>query len=258
MIPRAKILTKRKKVEILLLGDMHIGHEDFDSEKFEKYLKWLNRGANRYVLAMGDYVEAAIPTHMPQTTFTQEICPEEQVDWVIKTLKEPARDGKIIGMIEGNHENRIYNKTSFRPLKIITDSLGIPEADLGSGGYFRLQVNDTTFTFTLLHGYGSSQSPGFHLRKAISSGYADDADVLAMGHLHRLYYEIYERERLTEYDKSYIHRIIGIRTGGFLKSPEYAKVRLMPKINTGAPVIVLYPKNKIISPNISDYIGRST
>jgi len=245
-VPVYEIVTDKNKIFLWMMGDMHLGHIDFQERVFKHYLHWVLKDDNRYILGMGDYLEAVIPTAMPQAMWEQIMTPEEQINKLLQLL-EPVKD-RIIGLLTGNHELRIYFKTNIDPTKLLCEHLGCMY--LGHGGYLAVKVNDINYRIALFHGYGSAESRSYHLKKVIERAGVDDADIVAIGHCHQLHHEVWPRWRIINgrVTKKLIH---GVRTGGFLRYPDYAKRLLYPPSIVGSPIVVLYAKRHCISVDLS-------
>jgi len=245
-VPTHEIKTDKRKILLWFLGDMHLGHKNFDLKKFKEYLDWAQTRDDLFIIGMGDYLESAIPTALPQAMWDQLSTPEEQKKILIELLR-PLKE-KIIGLLTGNHELRIWIRTNIDPTKLLCKELGCRY--LGHGGYLILKINDQEYRLALFHGYGTTQKKGYHLKKVIETVGMDDADIVCIGHSHQLYHEVWARWRIQNgrVIKHYIH---GIRTGGFLRYPDYAKRLLYAPPIIGSPLVVLYTKQKRISVDIS-------
>ena len=233
-----KIRTKKDKIPLVLLGDIHFGHNNTNVDKLNEYIQWIKKN-QAFTILMGDLLETAIPTHIPQTMWSQRINPTDQMDRIYELL-EPIKD-TIISSVCGNHELRIYNTTEIDVSKIISDKLGCYY--IKDGGFLQIKLNDIMYNFAIFHGSGSSCNPRHQLLKALNIW--SDMDICALGHMHQLYDEVVWKYKI-ESDKKIKHPIHLIRTGGFLEYPDYAQRAFFPLANVGAPILELYTKNKAI------------
>jgi len=115
---------------------------------------------------------------------------------------------------------------------------------------FDLKVNSQTYKFLLAHGSGYSQKSDYQIHKAMDI--YTDREIIMIGHNHRIYSEAYTK--IEAKGGREVERIIyGVRTGAFLKYPDYAREKLYAPSKTGSPVIMLYSDDHIISVNTSGF-----
>ncbi|MFQ5531025.1 MAG: hypothetical protein ACE5ES_00250 [Candidatus Nanoarchaeia archaeon] len=190
-------------------------------------------------MSIGDLGDYSIPTHMPYTMWEQSSSPAEQIDEIISLLK-PVQD-KIIGLVDGNHELRIWKKTSLNPTKIIANELGVP--NMGINAYINLHINDELHYDTFwIHG-SRGGLPETALRYAFYSGRASDTDFFVMGHSH--FFATREFTRYVfRYGKQVLKRTTGVRTASYLIDPPYAKSKMYDLCYKGSSIIKVGSKNK--------------
>jgi len=243
------ITTKESKVPIWPLGDIHYGHEFCDIATLKKYIKWaVDAGA--YVFLMGDLIEAALPIHKPERgdVWHQEMFPDAEIAGV-KKLLEPLKGKGLLG-IDGTHEARIYNLTHISPAKEICAHLDMQYSPYWPV-YYRLKVGRETYTFLIGHGSGYSQKSDYQIRKAMEV--YRDAEIIMLGHNHRVYAESFTHLGIDEEGNEVEKEIYGVRTGAFLKYPEYGREKLYQPCKTGSPIVYLYSRRHIISVNTSRF-----
>lgn len=51
-----------KPVQLVGLGDIHLGNINCDKEKFKEIVDWIASDPQRYWIGMGDYIEAILPS----------------------------------------------------------------------------------------------------------------------------------------------------------------------------------------------------
>ena len=54
-------LERFDDIELVPLGDFHIGHENFQEDLLRKYLNYVGSKPNRFITLMGDEIHAEIP-----------------------------------------------------------------------------------------------------------------------------------------------------------------------------------------------------
>jgi predicted phosphodiesterase len=228
-------------IDVWYMSDMHLGHDDFDEKEFKKYIAWVLEKPNRFIVGLGDYIECVTSGRNPGTSLTtQSININGQIETLIKLL-EPVKD-RIICMTEGNHEQRITKDTQFD----ITRHTITPRLNtfyLGYQGWLRIKLGSKQSYYIYLH-HGPSRSassnPKYHLDiVALKLGYAGEADLIAMGHNHKLYAVKYTQPLITG-NRLYTHDCWGIRTGGFLNYPLYSRESLYRPADVGSPIVRYY------------------
>jgi len=231
--------------KVALLGDMHYGHVKCNYRALKKYRDWL-REPDHYWIGMGDYIENTAPrTSPPGAMWDQRISPDDQLYWFEDFWQRTIP----LWLLEGNHEWRTPRFTSIDIARRLSRHLNC--LYLEDGGYAILRINDKVrYIFYTTHGYGSSVTKGYHLRKMIEQDGVDDADIVGIGHIHQLHHESFLRLRIKRNYEVW-HEIHGLRTGGFLDTPKYAKQRLYRWARIGAPILTLNHKKKDIKIDIT-------
>ncbi len=114
-----KLEDKKQPLRIIPIGDIHVGNVNCDKKYVEKLIKWIEEKENTYIIGMGDFVDAIIPTG--DTRFDMKSIdpdflpnlsdlPMAQVEY-LKDLLYPVRE-KIITLLPGNHEEK-FRKTHY-------------------------------------------------------------------------------------------------------------------------------------------------
>ena len=115
-----------KYAYLIVIGDLHIGDRGFGEESKEKlrgYLEWVRDRPNARVFLNGDLLNCA--TRVSATSpFDQDMPLKEQIEMVVNYLKPIKK--KIIGAIDGNHEQRLSDYCGYSPTISICDRLGFP------------------------------------------------------------------------------------------------------------------------------------
>lgn len=229
---------------IWLCSDLHYGHKKCDEEHFELYLKWLGKGKYHKMLGIGDYLETALPSTMGgKAIWDQKYTPQQQIDGFIEMM-EPYKS-KIIGLVDGNHERRVRSGTSINPVKIIADRLQVPY--LGYLGWICFDTGTVKYYMMYHHGKGGSQTVDFPFRKLNVGGY-HGVDIKVVAHAHNLAWIPKPYLTVNRKTGNVVRKIChSIRSGGFLKEPEYAMIGMYPVSSIGSPILELHPTKKQIS-----------
>lgn len=240
-IPVIKI-SERYITEIWLLSDVHYGHVDFDEEHFQVYMDWLGRGYHK-VLGIGDYFESALPGNAGgKMMWDQKFTPKQQIEGFVEMFK--PHKNKIIGMATGNHERRLRHESSLDEAELFCQLLDVPF--LGYTGWLCLDSGHVQYYIHYHHGVGASATVEYQLKKLENAGY-HGADVRVIGHGHCLAWipktHIHVNREQGTVERRVTHEI---RSGGFLRDPEYARIKMLPVSSIGSPILRLHPKKKIL------------
>lgn len=173
-----------EKKKLIVLGDLHIGHPLWDKVKNvfeEELMKIWDSGAD--IFLMGDLLECQTRNSVGKG---QIMDINEQVELVIDYFKDFAEAGRLIGMISGNHEDRINKDTGNYDLyKDMCSRLGTkPLGRWTIFEYYGLTVYAT-------HPRGAATTDGgrdLWFRKILNRR---ECDLYLVGHFHTLYNKLH-------------------------------------------------------------------
>lgn len=237
---------------ILPLGDVHLGSYFCDVETFEMWLDWIYDNKHVYVVGMGDLME--IGTQYSYGVFEQNMLSNTQFKKMVEYLKPIAKEKRLLGLLEGNHEYRIFKKTGFDVTDIMCDILGCHY--YRRGAYLDIFINKKkskrNYTFYCLHGSSMAYTKGGKLNALMRLKDVIEADVYMMGHVHSIlhdastkYIPVRKRGKLVlEFEEKHY-----ILTGAYLKYwGSYAQAKGYPPSGHGrSPKIKLHWDMKRIS-----------
>ena len=213
--------SKTDRKDVYFLGDIHLGSNFCDLDSLHKTIDEIRKNKYAHVILMGDLIECGIIGRFG--LWDQSSTPMQQVNDIV-TLFTPIKD-KIDFSIGGNHEARIFRETSIDISQIIAEKLNCQY--IGIGGI----INKYGPCIVAFHGTANSTSPELELRRAYLK--YPEADIIALGHVHQLY-----AKQFLSYDKNgKEHLCYWIRTGGFLKQPDYAQIKFFPETQIGCPMV---------------------
>ena len=147
--------TELKSIELHPLFDLHIGDSLSDGLLIQETIDHIKNTPNAYCILGGDLMDTAIATSVGDT-YGANLQPMQQLEMCVK-LFEPIKD-KILCIVPGNHENRIYRSDGM-------DITAIMAAQLGLQGKYSAT---SSFLFVRL---GKDQSERHHGRKVSYSIY---------------------------------------------------------------------------------------
>lgn len=235
---------KDKKVIIVPFGDMHFGSKHCDTKSMDKVIKWVNETPNAYMIGMGDWLETGTKNSVAGSVFEQDKFLQDQLEDLVEELKPLAKKGKILGLLTGNHERRVYNESGLDLAKIIADKLDIPY--FGNGIFMKLKVGDKNYTAYATHGSSGAKMPHTKIKSCLDLARFIDVDIYMMGHVHELqhhaqsYYKVDIKDKqVKENDKHFI------LTGSYLDYwNSYSEEKNMVPGKKGSPKIKLHADKK--------------
>lgn len=252
-IPGPKIRLNRQRLEpggkgyaeLVFYGDIHQGHPSCDMERAIKMRDYCVQ-KNVYVLGMGDYMESGLRSSIGDSVYAQNLNPQKQMEKTIELLEPLANKGLLLGILRGNHENRIMKETGIDITKIMAKQLNVPY--LGGACWNLFYVGKQSYSIYSLHGSTGSRFIYTKLKAAVDISHTFEADIIAMGHVHDIavtpilgQYVDRNRKMVCE-NKKYI-----IITGHYLKyDKSYAQDKGMPVSKMGSPKVKLFAEKKDI------------
>jgi hypothetical protein len=219
-------------VTLIPLGDIHLGTPNCDEEMFAREVEFIKNKKNCYWLGMGDYGEF-INTSDPRWE-------NVVADWIsVKDLGNLAKvqadkfleyvypiRHKCIGVMQGNHEEKVYKKYHFSVTDYIAVELGVP--NLTYCCMIRLVMRrpgknkpSRHIDIWANHGTGGGHYVGSKINKLIRMSQGFDATIYLMGHVHDKMVREEDRIRLigkSETIREYADKRYFILTGTFLRS----------------------------------------
>lgn len=175
--------NSKNEASILFWGDIHLGYPQCEIDKALKSLEWaLDKGM--YVILMGDLLECGLTGSIGDSVYMQKLNPQAQMEKMVDILTPLAKTGRIIGLHEGNHEERITKNTSINISKIMARLLNVPY--LGYACWSLLKVGNIHYTMYSSHGVSGSVLEHTKLNAVIKQSHIVRADIVAYGHTHGL------------------------------------------------------------------------
>jgi hypothetical protein len=212
---RQKLDVKKGKdyAEMIFFGDLHLGSQQLDRQRAIDMLQYcLHKGI--YVMLMGDLCEAATRNSVGAGVYDQESVAQEQYETMIEWLRPLARKGLLLGIYQGNHEERTYKESVVNITKAMSRELDIPY--LGGAAWTQVAVGKEHYTIYALHGRTNARYEGTALLAAERCSVSFNCDIFAMAHTHRLIHDVFIRERIVDGQVKEFKQYV-ILTGSYLK-----------------------------------------
>ena len=172
-----------------MLADLHIGDAMCDFKLILERIEHIKNTPHAYCILDGDLMDTAISSSIGDT-YGANLQPMEQLKQCVKIF-EPIKD-KILGVLPGNHENRVYKSDGLDVTELMCAQLGIPDKYSPTTALlfirFGRDVNrhnrPQLYTIYATHGTGGGRKEGGKVNRLADLATIVDADIYICGHTH--------------------------------------------------------------------------
>lgn len=238
--------TKNDRGIIVPIGDIHYGSPECNREAFEANLEWAYQNPEVYVLGMGDWLEAATRYSVGAGVYEQTVPIQNQLEEIVARFEPFAKDGRLIAVTNGNHEDRVSKAVGLDVTKVMAEMLGVPYYK--NGGFFKVKVGPHNYHFYMTHGSSCATLPHTKIKRCRDLSGFVRADLYGMGHVHDLqahtqtYMYIDNRSATVKEGEAFF-----LLTGHYLNwNDGYAQMKSMAPSKQGSPKIKLREDEKRI------------
>lgn len=179
-----------EQIEIHPLADLHIGDSMCDYKLITQKLDYIKNTPNAYCILDGDLMDTAVCTSIGDT-YGANLQPMEQLRHCVEIF-EPIKD-KILAVLPGNHENRVYRTDGLDITEIMCSQLGIPEKYSPTTALLFIRFGKQSshhhnrpqlYTIYATHGAGGGRKEGGKVNRLADLASIVDADIYIHGHTH--------------------------------------------------------------------------
>lgn len=183
-------------VRVVPLADLHIGDTQSDMKLIKSLLDGILELDDTYCILGGDLMDSAIASSIGDT-YAAKLQPMEQLEKCVELFAPLADAGKILGVLPGNHENRIYKAAGVDMTRVFCDQLNITSVYSETTALYFLKVGAQSrsgnkpgskrpFVYTLYytHGSGGGRKAGGKINRLLDYANIVDADVYVCCHTH--------------------------------------------------------------------------
>lgn len=194
VINKERILPRdSNKFPLCGIGDIHKGHKYHDEQPYKRNLKWLKDNKEWELVLMGDLIECA--SKHSKGLSDQIMTVDDQIDGIIEDFGEIADEGRIWGIIQGNHELRALENAGIDASYRIARELNIEYLGTGISIYLHVLNEDThrgqNYNIYIQHGASAATTPAGKLNALMKmDNIVKECDLYMMGHLHTLEHHI--------------------------------------------------------------------
>ena len=183
-------LPYAEQIEIIPMADLHMGDSNSDFKLIMDRIEHIKNTPNVYCILGGDLMDCAIASSVGDT-YGANLKPMDQLNQCVKIF-EPIKD-KILAVLPGNHENRMYKSDGLDITEMMCAQLGIPEKYSSTTAllFVRFGKGDRCnryrpylYTIYVTHGSGGGRKEGGKINRLADLACIVDADVYIMGHTH--------------------------------------------------------------------------
>lgn len=217
-----------ERIEVHPMSDLHLGdiHSDFKSimEKIEH----IKNTPNAYCILDGDLMDSAIASSIGDT-YGASLQPMEQMRQCVNIFA-PIKD-KILAVLPGNHEHRIYKTDGLDITEIMCSQLGIVERYSPTTALLFIRFGTSSsqrrnrpqlYTAYVTHGSGGGRKEGGKVNRLADLASIVDADIYIHAHTHLplVFRESFFRvsgsnSSVAEVEKLFVNTAASLRYGGY-------------------------------------------
>lgn len=186
-------------MKIVIVSDLHIGLKGCRMDIIDDIIEYL-KDPSTYWIGLGDFIEGREPSHKFYDPLEVTMTVGEQYETFFNLFR-PYAD-RCLGIVNGNHESSLIMKSTINPLQMFCTENKITYG----GTTLRLMFEgESGGTMSLIanHGAGGGSKVGGNLNKAVEYGKTFNADIVTLGHYHRLAHT--EEVKSFEDDEGRIH-----------------------------------------------------
>jgi predicted phosphodiesterase len=179
-----------EQIEIHPMADLHIGDSMCDFKLVMERIEHIKNTPNAYCILDGDLMDTAICSSIGDT-YGANIQPMEQLRMCVKIF-EPIKD-KILAVLPGNHENRVYKSDGLDMTELMCAQLGIPEKYSPTTALVFVRFGEQSskfhnrpmlYTIYVTHGAGGGRKEGGKVNRLADLASIVDADCYCHAHTH--------------------------------------------------------------------------
>lgn len=236
-------LPYAEKIEIHPMSDLHIGDRHCDYKSILERIEYIKNTPNCYCILDGDLMDAAIASSVGDT-YGASIQPMEQLKHCVR-LFDPIKD-KILAVLPGNHENRIYRADGIDITSLMCSQLGIADRYSSTTALVFVRFGKTErnrpqlYTIYVTHGSGGGRKEGGKVNRLADLAAIVDADIYVTGHTHLplIFKESYFRVSGSNSSVACVEKLF-VNLGSSLDYGGYGDAQGFKPASKKSPVIIL-------------------
>lgn len=216
-------------IEVHPMADLHIGDSQCDHKLIKERIEYIKNTPNAYCVLDGDLMDTAIATSIGDT-YAATLQPMEQLQRCVEIF-EPIKD-KILAVLSGNHENRVYKSDGIDITELMCRQLGISERYSPTTALLFIRIGNKRdshnhrrselYTAYVTHGSGGGRKEGGKVNRLADLACIVDADCYIHAHTHLplIFKEAYFRvnagnSMVSLVDKLFVNTAASLDYGGY-------------------------------------------
>lgn len=118
---KVRLDTEESNIRVYVLSDLHIGDPHCNIAKIKKVVEYIKNDKQMYVILLGDILNTALANS--KSDIYGEMMNSGEARKLTTELLSPIKD-RIVGMVGGNHESRMYREVGVDLSALLAESLG--------------------------------------------------------------------------------------------------------------------------------------
>jgi hypothetical protein len=176
------ISLKKNDNQIACLGDAHTGNPGHVEDLFVEAKEQIKK-QKMNVMMMGDMVECREPGHKFFVPGAPTI--NDQMNWYTDLIDEFNDGGKLMGVLIGNHEHNLIQKTSNNDIQRYCEKMKVPYLDYM--GVLDIDYEGYLYTIAFHHGAGGGTMIGGQMNRLMNfTKNFENYDAVIAAHTHQL------------------------------------------------------------------------
>lgn len=222
-------LPYAEEIEIHPMADLHIGDNNCDFKLILERIEHIRNTENAYCILDGDLMDTAIASSIGDT-YGANLQPMEQLKQCVKIF-EPIKD-KILAVLPGNHESRVYKSDGLDITELMCAQLGIPQKYSPTTALLFVRFGKAhghgrpngrqLYTIYVTHGSGGGRKEGGKVNRLADLASIVDADIYIHAHTHLplIFKESFYRvssstSSVSLVDKMFVNTSASLNYGGY-------------------------------------------
>ena len=210
------------------MADLHIGDSMCDYKSIMQKLEYIKHTDNAYCILDGDLMDTAVASSIGDT-YGAGLQPMEQLRHCVEIF-EPIKN-KILAVLPGNHENRVYRSDGLDITEIMCSQLGIADKYSPTTALVfvrfgknpnRTPYRPLLYTIYATHGAGGGKKEGGKVNRLADLASIVDADIYIHAHTHlpvvfknSFYRTCSSNSSVALVDKLFVNTAASLNYGGY-------------------------------------------
>ncbi len=178
------------EIQILPLADLHLGDPHSDFKRIQEWIDFIKNTPNAFAILNGDLMDAATVSSIGDT-YGASLQPMEQLRSCVNLFGPIAE--KILAVLPGNHEMRIWRTDGLDLTEIMCSQLGITARYSNTSALIFVRFGrdksnghkrPMSYTMYVVHGSGGGRTDGAKTNRLTQLASIIDADIYIHSHTH--------------------------------------------------------------------------